>query len=51
MGIEIIGIRRLYDALGCDLVTEKEIQVGGPICIGLHLKMVGLAIIPSLGSN
>jgi hypothetical protein len=39
MGIEIIGVRRLYDALGCGLVTEKEICASGPIDGGKNVSV------------
>lgn len=39
MGIETIGVRRLYDALGCGLATEKEIYISGPIADGKNLSV------------
>ncbi len=39
MGIEIIGVRRLYDALGCKVTSENDIHVKGPIVGGKNVSI------------
>lgn len=39
MGIEIIGVRRLYDALGCGLGIENEICINMPIVVGKNVSV------------
>ncbi len=39
MGIEKIGVRRLYDALGCSVFDGVPIQVAGPIGSGKNVSI------------